>query len=105
MTEETLAEMARLYRETGEMIDPHSAIGVAAARAVERPRSVPVVALATAHPAKFPDAVEQACGRRPALPARLADLMERPERMTVLPNEITAIQAEIRKISSLEAAV
>lgn len=87
------------------MIDPHSAIGTAAARAVERPAGVPVVALATAHPAKFPDAVERACGRRPVLPPRLADLMERPEAMTVLPNDIAAIQAEIRKTSAIEAAV
>ncbi|MDJ0608742.1 MAG: threonine synthase [Kiloniellales bacterium] len=103
--EETLAEMGRLHRETGELIDPHSAIGIAAARAVERPAGVPVVALATAHPAKFPAAVERACGVRPALPARLADLMERPERLTALPNDLRAIQAEIKKASTLESVL
>ena len=97
--------MGRLYRETGELIDPHSAIGIAAARAVERPAGVPVVALGTAHPAKFPAAVERACGRRPALPERLADLMERPERLTALPNDLRAVQAEIKKASTLESVL
>ena len=100
--EETLAEMARLHRETGELIDPHSAIGVGAAQAamagapLADPRS-PVVCLATAHPAKFPDAVMKATGVRPALPARLGDLMARPERMDVLPNDLTKVQDFVRQ--------
>ena len=57
---------------------------------------MPVVALATAHPAKFPDAVERATGMRPALPPRLADLFDRPERVEVLPNDLRAVQAFIR---------
>jgi threonine synthase len=77
--EETLAEIGALHRSTGELIDPHSAIGVAAARARAQGLEGPVVALGTAHPAKFPDAVEKATGLRPALPERLGDLMERPE--------------------------
>jgi threonine synthase len=101
---ETLAEIARLERETGELVDPHSAIGVAVARAKLRDPAVPMVALATAHPAKFPDAVERACGLRPALPPRLADLYERPERYETLPNDLTAVQAAIRKASVLEGA-
>ena len=89
--------MAGLYRETGELIDPHSAIGLAAARAVKLDPDVAVVALGTAHPAKFPDAVEKATGMRPPLPAALADLYERPERFSVLPNDLAALKAHIRR--------
>ena len=56
-----------------------------------------MVTLATAHPAKFPDAVEQATGMRPALPERMADLFDRPERMTPVPNDLAALQALIRE--------
>ncbi|MEA2782044.1 MAG: threonine synthase [Rhodospirillaceae bacterium] len=94
--QETLATMGALYRETGQQIDPHSAIGVAAARAEQLDPDVAVVALATAHPAKFPDAVERATGRRPALPPALADLYERPENFQVLPNDLTAVEGHIR---------
>ncbi len=91
--EETLAEVARLHKVTGEVIDPHSAIGIAAARAKRR-EDVPVmIAMATAHPAKFPDAVERACGIRPDLPASLADLYEREERLTSLPNDLTGLMS------------
>jgi threonine synthase len=93
---ETLATMAALFRETGELIDPHSAIGLAAARAVRLDPDVAVVALGTAHPAKFPDAVEKATGQRPALPPALADLYRRPERFTVLANDLAAVEAHIR---------
>jgi threonine synthase len=93
---ETVAEMARLYRETGEMIDPHSAIGIATARAMAGGSETPVIALGTAHPAKFPEAVEQACGLRPALPPRLADLFEREERYLVLPNDLVQVQEAVR---------
>lgn len=81
----TLAEIARCRGASGEVVDPHSAVGLAAARACRGDPAVPMVTLATAHPAKFPDAVERAVGFRPALPPRLADLHERPERMTVVP--------------------
>ncbi len=98
--ERTLAEIARTHRETGELIDPHTAVGVAAARAraaaLDDPRT-PIVALAAAHPAKFPDAVEKATGVRPALPSRLADLYERAESLNVLPNELAAVQAFVRE--------
>jgi threonine synthase len=82
----------------GLLIDPHTAVGLAAARA-EQPHldpSVPLVALACAHPAKFPDAVERATGVRPPLPPRLADLYEREERVTVLPNDLKAVQDFVR---------
>ena len=77
---------------TGELVDPHTAIGLAAAAAQRGDRAVPMITAATAHPAKFPDAVEKACGVRPALPPRLAGLMDKPERVTVLPNDLAAVQ-------------
>ncbi|HEY1383908.1 MAG TPA: threonine synthase [Dongiaceae bacterium] len=88
----TLRAMGELYRRTGELIDPHSAIGIHAAEACRGDPAIPIVALATAHPAKFPDAVEQATGIRPKLPAFLADLHDRPERMAGLPNALRAVQ-------------
>jgi threonine synthase len=91
----TLAEIGRLHRQSGYLADPHTAIGTAAARALA-PQGIPVVVAATAHPAKFPDAVERATGIRPPLPPRLADLYEREERFTVLPNELSGIEAAIR---------
>jgi threonine synthase len=93
--EATLAEIARVYRMTGEVIDPHSAIGIAAARARRR-EDVPVmVAMATAHPAKFPDAVERACGVRPELPDALSDLYEREERLINLPNDLNQLMSYV----------
>ena len=77
----------------GQVIDPHSAVGLAAARALEIDADIPVVTLATAHPAKFPDAVERATGVRPALPARLGNLFDREERYTRLPGDYNAVKA------------
>ncbi len=79
--EQTLVEMQRVDREMGYVIDPHSAIGVAAARACRRDNDTPMVVLATAHPAKFPDAVQRAVGRDAALPARMQSMMQAPERV------------------------
>ena len=93
----TLAEMKRVYEASGEILDPHSAIGVAAARARWSDPAVPVVALATAHPAKFPAAVEKALGIAPALPPSMADLLERPERCESLPNDLAAVQDFVRR--------
>jgi threonine synthase len=84
--------MRRAAQECGQVIDPHTAIGLAAAHAVDLPREVPIVTLATAHAAKFPDAVERATGQRPILPARIGDLFEREERYATLPAEIGAIE-------------
>ena len=95
--EASLAEVARTLAETGELVEPHSAIGIAAARAAALSPEVPIVAMATAHPAKFPDAVERAVGQRPALPERLADLYEREERFTVLPNDLWTVRSHIRE--------
>jgi threonine synthase len=95
---ECAAEITRVYRETGVVIDPHTAIGVHAARQnLQVAPHTPVIALATAHPAKFPDAVEAATGQRPALPAKLADLGRRTERFDVLPNEPSAIARFVRE--------
>lgn len=95
----TTATIARVYAETGELLDPHSAIGVAAGREARKYPAVPMVSLATAHPAKFPDAVKAASGLHPALPAALADLFERKERYHVLPNESETVKAFVRDIA------
>ncbi|MFO1189467.1 MAG: threonine synthase [Alphaproteobacteria bacterium] len=87
----TLATIARIHGECGELVDPHTAVGIAAAEGTKR-RDETLVCLATAHPAKFPDAVEKATGLRPALPPRLADLGSRKERYDVLPNDLVAVQ-------------
>jgi threonine synthase len=92
----TRASIAETWQRTGELIDPHSAVAVAAARARRHDLAAPMVALACAHPAKFPDAVESATGIRPALPARLGDLLSRPERVTVLPNDLRAVEDYVR---------
>jgi threonine synthase len=90
-------EMARVHRESGYVVDPHTAVGVnAARRALARDPAVPMIVLGTAHPAKFPDAVAKAVGTRPALPPHLADLMDRKERFTVLPNDRAAVEQFIR---------
>jgi threonine synthase len=93
--DQTKAVIRAVFEETGELLDPHSAIGVAAARSRGAGGTVPIVALATAHPAKFPDAVDAATGVRPPLPARLADLFERPERYDVLPVALSAVEDHI----------
>jgi threonine synthase len=94
----TAATMAEVLRMTGELIDPHTAVGIRAGRACRSDPSIPLIALATAHPAKFPDAVEKATGIRPQLPERLADLFERPERYVVLPNDLAAVQRHIQEL-------
>jgi threonine synthase len=95
--DDVLAEIRDTWAAAGYLLDPHTAIGVRAARALlAREPGTPVVALATAHPSKFPDAVERATGVRPPLPAHLADLLDRRERFTVLPNEQSAVEAFIR---------
>ncbi len=99
----TLAEIRRVYDATGYLADPHTATGIAAARAAKRARTAIVVA-GTAHPAKFPDAIEQAVGFRPPLPRHLADLYEREERFSVAPNDLQAVEAEIRAFTARNTA-
>ena len=94
---ETLETICAVHRDTGLVIDPHTAVGVAVAERLRGARETPMVTLATAHPAKFPDAVERAIGIRPALPDRLADLYEREERCTTLPNDLPAVMDHIRE--------
>ena len=77
----TTAVIAEIHARTGVVVDPHTAVGLGAAAACRRDRAVPMISLATAHPAKFPDAVEAAIGTRPALPDRMADLFEREEHL------------------------
>ena len=92
--EDTCATIADVFKRTGEVLDPHTAIGVKAARECRRNLSTPMVVLGTAHPVKFPDAVEKAgIGKALELPAHLSDLFQREERCTVLPNAIEAVQA------------
>ena len=92
---ETLATMARVRKEAGFLIDPHGAVGVAAAYRRRVDPDVPMVTLGTAHPAKFGAAVAQATGEEPALPPRMADLLAREERYTVLPNDLAVVRAHI----------
>jgi threonine synthase len=94
----TAAEIRRVRESYGYLADPHTAIGIAAAREHPPAHGVPTIAMATAHPAKFPDAIEQAIGMRPELPPRFADLMTMPERFSVLPNNLDAVEANVRAL-------
>jgi len=94
--DETKAAIKKFYETTGELLDPHSVIGCQAA--FDKPLSdVVTVSLATAHPAKFPDAVEAASGIRPELPAFLADLFEREERFVVQPNDLDVLKTYVKE--------
>jgi len=93
----TKAIIADVFERTGMVLDPHTAVGVGAARRHADP-GVPMITLATAHPAKFPDAVESAMGSRPALPEHLADLFERTERCSEpLPNDLATIERYVEQ--------
>ena len=87
----TLDVMADVHERTGLLIDPHTAVAVGAAAELRRPDEI-VVTLATAHPAKFPDAVEKATSVRPALPEHLDRLLTAPERFVHLPNNLATIE-------------
>lgn len=93
---ETAAEIKSTLEATGYLLDPHTAVGLKVAREGQRV-GIPMVTLATAHPAKFPDAVTAACGVHPSLPAWQGDLMERDEQFTVIENDEAALKALIRK--------
>ncbi len=94
---ETLETIKKIHDETGYVLDPHTAVGINAALEIAKTESGPVVTLATAHPAKFPDAVERATSIRPALPSHLADLLSRPEKFEILPANLQKLQDFIRK--------
>jgi threonine synthase len=100
--QETSAAIRTQLRETGRFIDPHTAVGVAVAEKEPRDPAMPMVVLSTAHAAKFPEAVEAACGQRPALPDWLGDLYSRAEHFTTLPVDQAAIERHI--LSSSRAA-
>jgi threonine synthase len=86
----TLDTIGETYRRSGALIDPHTAVAVAAARVeMNEETTAPMIALATAHPAKFP-------GIRPPVPPELADIMERRERATALPNDAAAVRTFLR---------
>ena len=99
--EATLAEIARVHRRTAMVLDPHTATGTAAAAlltGLDR-SDAPVITLGTAHPAKFPDAVERAIGVRPPLPDHLADLFERPERTHTVTNDLAAVETLVERLT------
>jgi threonine synthase len=93
--DEASACMSRLYQDTGIIIDPHTAVGLAAAQREQRHTGGPMVVLATAHPAKFPQAVERAIGRAPGIPETLREYLEGRERFEVLPNSVAAVAGYI----------
>jgi threonine synthase len=90
--EETAATIRTVLRETGHLVDPHTAVGIAVAEKEVRDPAMPMIVLGTAHPAKFPDAVAAACGVRPALPDWLADLPGRRERVTTMAVDQAAVE-------------
>ncbi len=100
---EVAAMMKGTLADAGYLLDPHTAVGMVAARKVEADPAVPTVVLSTAHPAKFPDAVEAATGTRPALPLWLGNLMTREERITRLSNDQAAVEAHV--LENTRAAV
>jgi len=89
--DETLSVMAEIHERTGMLVDPHSAVAIGVAEGRRRPGES-VVTLATAHPAKFPDAVEQATGVRPALPPHLEWILTAPERVDHLPDDLATVE-------------
>jgi threonine synthase len=97
--DETAATIRTVLRETGYLLDPHTAVAVAVAEKESRASAVPMVVLSTAHPAKFPDAVQAACGMRPQLPDSLADLPKRQERVTAIPADPVAVERYIAAAS------
>ena len=88
--------IGEIYRTTGELIDPHTAVGVHAGRVAGLDPAIPRLTLATAHPAKFPAAVEAATGVHPPLPAVLSDLFKREERFTTLNKDLSEVKSFVR---------
>ena len=105
---DTLRRISATYKEKGEILDPHSAIGVEGAyrfaSSASMESDLSIVSLACAHPAKFPDAVQKATGASPELPVHLKDLLTRKERLTVLPNSIQQVSSYIAANSRVEVA-
>jgi threonine synthase len=97
--DETAATIRTLKREADYLADPHTAVAIAVAEKEAHDPSVPMIVLSTAHPAKFPDAVEKACGVRPHLPDWLAGLNDKHERQTRLPADQAAVEKFILSVS------
>jgi threonine synthase len=95
--EHTLQTIKEIYDETGYILDPHSAVGVGAARQLTRELPQPVISLACAHPAKFPDTIQRAIGIKPELPPAIMELMAKPERTSLLPATVQAVTEFISK--------
>ncbi len=95
----TLSAMRDEYRRSGTLLDPHTAVGLTAGRRFRGAGARPLVALATAHAAKFPDAVERATGIAPELPPALADLLERPERSERVPADAAAVRRLLERVA------
>lgn len=91
----TCEVIAQVFNKTQYLVDPHTAIGIEAARHCRRDNTVPMITLATAHPVKFPEAVEKAGCQSPALPEHMADLFERDERYQVVENSLAAVQGYV----------
>jgi threonine synthase len=97
--EETAAAIRAAWREAGDLVDPHTAVALAVADRDNADTSVPNIVLSTAHPAKFPDAVEAACGIRPQLPAWLDGLMTKPEQIKIMTNDQAEVERFILSVS------
>ena len=93
--EDTKATIADVFKTGGELVDPHTAVGINAARKNWYDRATPMVSLSTAHPAKFPEPVEEVTGVHPELPTHMADLFQRDEKFDVLPNDLAALKKYI----------
>ncbi|WP_439407129.1 threonine synthase [Bradyrhizobium sp. DASA03076] len=96
---ETAAAIRAAWREAGELVDPHTAVALAVADRDTTDTTVPNIVLSTAHPAKFPDAVEAACGQRPLLPAWLDGLMTKSEQMKVMKNDQAEVERFVLSVS------
>jgi threonine synthase len=96
---EVKAAIRVAWREAGDLIDPHTAVAIAVAERAVGSADVPNIVLSTAHAAKFPDAVEAACGRRPELPPWLSGLMSKVEQVTQMPNDQAELERFVRRVS------
>lgn len=94
--EQTKETISDVFKTSGHVIDPHTAVAVKAAREKWHDKATPMISLSTAHPAKFPEAVKEMTGTHPALPAHMADLFERPEKFDVLANDLDVLKKYIQ---------
>jgi threonine synthase len=96
---ETAAAIRTAWREAGDLVDPHTAVALTVADRDTSDSKIPNIVLSTAHPAKFPDAVEAACGVRPQLPAWLDGLMTKPEQVKVMKNDSEEVERFVLSVS------